>query len=231
MTALAEEEEAQREHADRRAAKAAADGARLQLAHERWAASEVGLASAELRASLPICKLTEPLEAAMADHQVAVLCGETGSGKSTQVPQLLLETSLAAGKGGNTFILCTQPRRIAATSLARRVASERGETPGARGSLVGYQVRRPSPRAATGGACRLARPCNVLPPCALPRGLPCAPIHPPPHRAPLTFLIRRAGAPRGQAHRGDSAALLHNRHRPPHDARRATPRRCVARGG
>lgn len=105
----------------------------------------MGLTSSELRASLPISKLAESLETAMADHQVAVLCGETGSGKSTQVPQLLLEASLAAGKGGNTFILCTQPRRIAATSLARRVATERGETPGGRGSLVGYQVRRTSP--------------------------------------------------------------------------------------
>lgn len=141
LLATLAEEEARRERAERRAAKSIADGARLQLAHERWIESDAGRSSAELRASLPIAKLVEPLRDAMGEHQVGVLCGETGSGKSTQVPQMLLETALASGKGGDTFILCTQPRRIAATSLARRVATERGEAVGTRGSLVGYQVR------------------------------------------------------------------------------------------
>jgi HrpA-like RNA helicase len=82
----------------------------------------------------------------MEDGQVAVVCGETGSGKSTQVPQMLLEHALESGRGGVTSVICTQPRRIAATSLARRVAQERGEQAGARGAMVGYQVRLESKR-------------------------------------------------------------------------------------
>ena len=130
--------------------------------------------------------------------QVCIVCGETGSGKSTQVrghamhcaclhplnlagrrlaapllsttyhqvPQMLLERSLSSGRGGSTSIICTQvaapsvghpppraildaphrplpvqPRRIDATSLARRVAHERGESVGARGAMTGYQAR------------------------------------------------------------------------------------------
>jgi len=118
----------------------------LQVAYERWRASDEGAAHAKHRASLPIHQLEPQLQAAMESGQVAVVCGETGSGKSTQVPQMLLEHALAAGAGGATSIICTQPRRIAATSLARRVAQERGEVVGARGAMVGYQVRLESKR-------------------------------------------------------------------------------------
>ena len=67
-------------------------------------------------------------------HQVIVLAGETGSGKSTQLPKLCL----AAGRGVAGLIGCTQPRRVAARSVARRVASELETQVG---GLVGYQVR------------------------------------------------------------------------------------------
>ena len=66
------------------------------------------------------------------------MSGDTGSGKSTQVPQMVLEEAIAAGRGGEVFIACTQPRRISAISLAQRVADERGERVG---DVVGYQVR------------------------------------------------------------------------------------------
>mmetsp|Transcript_35442 Transcript_35442/g.104078 ORF Transcript_35442/g.104078 Transcript_35442/m.104078 type:complete len:1161 (-) Transcript_35442:105-3587(-) len=146
-SAAREEEEAEAaERQERREAREVETGSRLQAAHARWVEAAAGCASAALRASLPISKLAEQLSTAMASTQVAVLCGETGSGKSTQVPQMLLEEALASGAGGTTSILCTQPRRIAATSLARRVASERGEQVGGRGSLVGYQVRLESKR-------------------------------------------------------------------------------------
>ncbi|EOD09487.1 hypothetical protein EMIHUDRAFT_448382 [Emiliania huxleyi CCMP1516] len=141
-----EEEAEAAERQERREAREVETGSRLQAAHARWVEAAAGCASAAQRASLPISKLAEQLSTAMASTQVAVLCGETGSGKSTQVPQMLLEEALASGAGGTTSILCTQPRRIAATSLARRVASERGEQVGGRGSLVGYQVRLESKR-------------------------------------------------------------------------------------
>src|SRR5690606_5768161 len=67
-------------------------------------------------------------------HQVVVIAGETGSGKTTQIPKLCL----AAGRGSAGMIGCTQPRRLAARTVARRVAEELG-TP--LGGAVGYQVR------------------------------------------------------------------------------------------
>lgn len=100
----------------------------------------MGQKASAFRNSLPIHTLNDPLIVAMTTRQVALVCGETGSGKSTQIPQMVLEHQMATGCGGACSILCTQPRRIAAISLARRVASERGEPCGERGGLVGYQV-------------------------------------------------------------------------------------------
>ncbi len=76
--------------------------------------------------------------AAVSAHQVVVLSGATGCGKTTQVPQMLLEDWIARGAGPDCNILVTQPRRIAAISVAERVAAERCEPIGAH---VGYQVR------------------------------------------------------------------------------------------
>ena len=68
----------------------------------------------------------------------SIIVGATGSGKTTQVPQILLEDAIAKGQGSACNIICTQPRRIAATSVARRVAVERGEK---LQDSVGYHVR------------------------------------------------------------------------------------------
>ncbi|XP_050348028.1 ATP-dependent DNA/RNA helicase DHX36-like [Nymphalis io] len=72
------------------------------------------------------------------NNQVVVISGETGCGKSTQVPQLILDEAICAKRGANVKIMVTQPRRIAASSLAIRVAKERGES---LGNSVGYAVR------------------------------------------------------------------------------------------
>ncbi len=83
---------------------------------------------------LPITDRRDELLATIRDHQVVIVAGETGSGKSTQLPKLCLEL----GRGVDGLIGHTQPRRIAARSIAERVASELGSSVG---GLVGYTVR------------------------------------------------------------------------------------------
>jgi len=85
-------------------------------------------------ADLPIAERRDELLAAIRDHQVVVVAGETGSGKSTQLPKMCIELGLHE-KG---WIGHTQPRRIAARSIAERVAEELGDEVG---GVVGYKVR------------------------------------------------------------------------------------------
>ena len=80
---------------------------------------------------LPVSQRREDIAAAIRDHQVVIIAGETGSGKTTQLPKILLEL-------GKTSIGHTQPRRIAARTIAERISDELG-TP--LGGLVGYRVR------------------------------------------------------------------------------------------
>lgn len=89
------------------------------------------------RKHLPIWQRQKDIQDSLRQHDVLILSGETGSGKSTQVPQFLLEQSIS-GK-----IAVTQPRRVAAISLARRVAEEMGTPCGSSSpaSKVGYSVR------------------------------------------------------------------------------------------
>src|SRR5471032_3090630 len=84
--------------------------------------------------SLPIAAKRDGIKAALLKHQVLIIAGETGSGKTTQLPKICLEI----GRGQHGLIGHTQPRRIAARSVASRVAEELA-TP--LGALVGYQVR------------------------------------------------------------------------------------------
>ena len=83
---------------------------------------------------LPIFVKKDEIIQAIARHRVIVVSGETGSGKTTQLPKFCL----AAGRGIDGLIGCTQPRRIAATSVARRIAEELGQEPG---NAVGYKIR------------------------------------------------------------------------------------------
>ncbi|MDR0178620.1 DUF3418 domain-containing protein [Actinomyces oris] len=85
---------------------------------------------------LPVSARREEIAAAIAEHQVVIVAGETGSGKTTQLPKICLEL----GRGVTGMIGHTQPRRIAARSVAERIASELG-TPIGRDGVVGYQVR------------------------------------------------------------------------------------------
>ena len=84
--------------------------------------------------ALPIADRKDDIIAAISLHAVVIVSGETGSGKTTQLPKYCL----AAGRGIDGRIGCTQPRRIAATSVARRIAEEMGEPVG---RSVGYKIR------------------------------------------------------------------------------------------
>ena len=75
---------------------------------------------------------------AVCENRVTLIAGETGCGKTTQVPQFLLDHEVKAGRGGDCNIICTQPRRIAAIGVADRVAVEQGCQ---LGGTVGYQIR------------------------------------------------------------------------------------------
>jgi len=92
------------------------------------------LPQAPVDPSLPIAAEAERIVELIRKHQVVVIAGETGSGKTTQLPKLCL----AAGRGAAGMIGCTQPRRIAARAVARRVAEELNTS---LGGAVGYQVR------------------------------------------------------------------------------------------
>uniref|UniRef100_A0A1J3CC48 RNA helicase n=1 Tax=Noccaea caerulescens TaxID=107243 RepID=A0A1J3CC48_NOCCA len=99
------------------------------------------------RNALPISEVKNDILQHLKERDVLVVCGETGSGKTTQVPQFILDDMIESGHGGHCNIICTQPRRIAAISVAQRVADERCESsPGSDDSLVGYQVRLESAR-------------------------------------------------------------------------------------
>lgn len=89
----------------------------------------------ETRESLPIYAFREDLLEAIAEHQVLIIEGETGSGKTTQIPQYLYESGYCKG---NFKVGCTQPRRVAAMSVSARVASEMNVK---LGSEVGYAIR------------------------------------------------------------------------------------------
>ena len=91
-----------------------------------------------MRESLPILAIRQDLIDSLKSRPVVVVSGGTGSGKSTQCPQYILEDAIANGRGAETRIVVTQPRRIAAISVSERIASERNETIG---NSVGFAVR------------------------------------------------------------------------------------------
>ena len=112
----------------------------LTAAQERYSArkarhvSILGLSGPQYDDALPIAERRHEIAELIRRHQVVILCGETGSGKTTQLPKICLEL----GRGMNGMIGCTQPRRIAARSLATRLAQELKQTGG---HTVAYKIR------------------------------------------------------------------------------------------
>jgi ATP-dependent RNA helicase DHX36 len=117
----------------------AAEAALLASADAHSHSRAISLADmSSARERLPVHSHRAAILSILQQHQVVLVCGETGCGKTTQVPQFILEHAAAARCLTRTRILCTQPRRISATSVAQRVASERCE---ALGESVGYSIR------------------------------------------------------------------------------------------
>jgi ATP-dependent helicase HrpA len=115
-------------------ARLAALTADLERAEHRLAQRRAAVPSISYPADLPVSQRRDDLLAAIAEHQVVVVAGETGSGKTTQLPKLCLEL----GRGVKGMIGHTQPRRIAARAVAERVADELGTEVG---QAVGFAVR------------------------------------------------------------------------------------------
>ena len=91
-----------------------------------------------MRESLPAWKMRQSIIQAVDQHQVVLISGETGSGKSTQAVQFILDDMIGKNLGSSANIICTQPRRISAISLAERVAQERCSIVG---NEVGFAIR------------------------------------------------------------------------------------------
>lgn len=106
----------------------------VTAAEQRLARRRAAVPAVTYPSELPITERVDDIKAALADHQVVVVAGETGSGKTTQLPKIALEL----GRGVRGTIGHTQPRRIAARTVAERVAEELGT---AEDDTVGYQVR------------------------------------------------------------------------------------------
>lgn len=112
--------------------------ARLLAALDAYQTDEKLTAMREQRRSLPVMQKASDVLVKIELNQVTIVMAATGSGKTTQIPQILFDDYILRNEGAQCNIICTQPRRIAAISVAQRVAKERGERIG---ETVGYQVR------------------------------------------------------------------------------------------
>ncbi len=119
---------------DRQAAALGAIASDLGAAAERLQARRESVPAIGYPAELPVSQRRDEIAAAIRDHQVVIVAGETGSGKTTQIPKICLEL----GRGLAGQIGHTQPRRIAARTVAERIAAELGVDLGA---AIGYKVR------------------------------------------------------------------------------------------
>ncbi|WP_086562098.1 ATP-dependent RNA helicase HrpA [Streptomyces africanus] len=117
-----------------RAAVLAAIEAEVAKAEERMAGRRAGVPEITYPEQLPVSQKKDEIADAIRDHQVVIVAGETGSGKTTQIPKICMEL----GRGVRGMIGHTQPRRIAARTVAERVAEEL-DTP--LGGAVGWKVR------------------------------------------------------------------------------------------
>ena len=136
--------------------QAAVDAA-LQAARDAWHASPAFREQVRpVREALPAHAAREMVLESVRQHRVVLIAGETGCGKTTQVPQFLLDEAISQGCGSLCSVVVTQPRRVSAMGVAARVAAERGESldgAAADDAVVGYAIR---------GERRASRACRLL---------------------------------------------------------------------
>ena len=106
----------------------------VERSRSRYAARLARIPQPRFPEELPIAQHRDEIAKLILEHPVTIVCGETGSGKTTQIPKICL----ALQRGAAGFIGCTQPRRIAARSLANRLAQELAGTPK---GFVGHKIR------------------------------------------------------------------------------------------
>ncbi|KAK2151742.1 hypothetical protein LSH36_353g09030 [Paralvinella palmiformis] len=122
--------------------KHGASAERFQSIMERNQASLKYRDLMSARQQLPIFSYKDYILDVIREHNVVVIAGETGCGKSTQIPQFILEGLIQSGEIAGSSIVCTEPRRISAVSLSVRVCQELGQSkPGVKDTLCGYQIR------------------------------------------------------------------------------------------
>ncbi|XP_017977487.1 PREDICTED: DExH-box ATP-dependent RNA helicase DExH1 isoform X2 [Theobroma cacao] len=119
--------------------------AELKQKQENLKASDRVKVMRSFREKLPAFKVKAEFLKAVTENQVLVISGGTGCGKTTQLSQFILEEEISCLRGADCNIICTQPRRISAISVASRISLERGES---LGETVGYQIRLESKRSA-----------------------------------------------------------------------------------
>ncbi|KAK6152264.1 hypothetical protein DH2020_014899 [Rehmannia glutinosa] len=100
----------------------------LKQKQEKTRESDSVKAMLAFREKLPALKAKSEFLKAVAENQVLIVSGETGCGKTTQLPQFILEEEISSLRGAKCSMICTQPRRISAISVAARVSAERGES-------------------------------------------------------------------------------------------------------
>ncbi|MDK4537666.1 ATP-dependent RNA helicase HrpA, partial [Kingella kingae] len=107
---------------------------KYQKSHDLFLQRQARVPAITLNQDLPVYEKREDIKTAIQNNQVTIICGETGSGKTTQIPQICLEL----GRGVSGLIGHTQPRRLAARSVAERIAEELHSEIG---QAVGYKIR------------------------------------------------------------------------------------------
>ncbi|KAL8868782.1 MAG: hypothetical protein Q9174_004757 [Haloplaca sp. 1 TL-2023] len=110
----------------------------LESAFERYSTDPDLAVLRQKREELPMNQYRAKVLDLVSNNSYSIIVGATGSGKTTQVPQIVLDEAIVKGHGTDCNVICTQPRRIAATSVARRVADERSQR---LGETAGYHVR------------------------------------------------------------------------------------------